>query len=131
MEDFQPQIFESFAQKLETKFPGIKVSSVITDQPPNFPCVQIEQQDRPTDNDSSGRIRFAIIQLRIRVYTSGNTKYSNARKIQYCIDEIAEKLNFSRKSYFDSNYLYQNSAYRTESTYRARITETGGLSRTD
>ena len=74
MEDFQPQIFESFAQELETKFPGIKVSSVITDQLPNFPCVQIEQQDRPTDHDSSGRIRFAIIQLRIRVYTSGNIK---------------------------------------------------------
>lgn len=59
-EDFQPQIFESFAQELETKFPGIKVSSVITDQPPNFPCVQIEQQDRPTDHDSSGRIRLQL-----------------------------------------------------------------------
>ena len=130
-EDFQPQIFEFFAQKLEAEFPGVKLSSVITDQPPSFPCVQIEQDDLPTDHDNSGRIRFVNVRLRVRVYTSGNTKYSNARKIQYCIDEIAEKLNFSRQSYFESNYLYQNSAYRAESTYRARITETGVLTRTN
>ena len=129
-EDFQPQIFEFFAQKLEAKFPGVKLSSVITDQPPSFPCVQIEQDDLPTDHDISGRIRFVNVRLRVRVYTTGNTKTSQARKIQMCIDEIANSLNFTRQSYITSGYLYQNSAYRTETTYRARMTEDGVLTRT-
>lgn len=79
-EDFQPQIFEFFAQKLEAKFPGVKLSSVITDQPPSFPCVQIEQDDLPTDHDNSGRIRFVNVRLRVRVYTTGNTKQARPGK---------------------------------------------------
>lgn len=129
-EDFQPQIFEFFAQKLEAKFPGVKLSSVITDQPPGFPCVQIEQDDLPTDYDNSGRIRFVNVRLRVRVYTTGNTKTSQARKIQMCIDKTANSLNFTRQSHITRGYLYQNSAYRTETTYRARMTEDGVLTRT-
>lgn len=129
MNYYQPQIFEAFASQLENQFEGIKVSSIITDDPAAFPTVQIEQSNLPTDLDNSGRIRFANVRLRIRIYTTGETKARTAREIQAVLDDIAYSLNFTRASYIESNYLYQNSAYRAESTFTARITETGVLTR--
>lgn len=129
MNYYQPQIFEAFASKLESQFDGIKVSSIITDEPATFPAVQIEQSNLPTDLDNSGRIRFANIRLRIRIYTTGEIKARTAQNIQAAIDDIAYSLNFVRNSHIDMSNLYQNSAYRAESTYTARVTEDGVLTR--
>lgn len=125
--DYQPQIFTVVADSLEQAFPGIKVTGEISDQTPEFPCVQIdEQQNIPTLPDNGPSTQYAIIQYRVRVLTNRKSgRKEQARKIMAHIDTVMESYNLIRKSYAAQSGLYTNSAYRIDATYEAVIDVNG------
>lgn len=131
MIDYFPEIYSAIAVPIREAFPGICVTGVISDDPPAFPCVQIEESlNLPTDQDSGPNSTFALINIRLRIYSNkASSKVTEARSILGFVDNIFEPLNLRRISYVPLNGLYNNSVYRIEATYSAAISESGVLYR--
>lgn len=131
MIDYQPQIFTAVAVHLRSKFPGIYVTSEVTDAVAKFPCVQVEEsRNVDTQQDSGPDAQYALIQYRVRVYSSKTTgRMSEARAILAEVDAVFAPLNLRRKTFLTQNGLYNNSAYRIEATYEAAISADGVLYR--
>lgn len=131
MIDYQPQIFTAAARHLRSKFPGIYVTGEVSDAVAKFPCVQIEEsRNVPTQQDNGVTSQYAMIQYRVRVYSSKKSgRISDARNILSEVDAVFEPLNLRRKTFLTQNGLYNNSAYRIEATYEAAIGADGALYR--
>lgn len=131
MIDYQPQIFTAIADHLREVFPGIKVTGDVTDDVAVFPCVQVEESSNiDTRKDNGQDSQYAQLQYRIRVFSSKKTgRISQARRILAEVDYVLAPLNFTRKTYLTQNGLYNNSAYKIDTTYEAVIGHDGTIYR--
>ena len=132
MIDYNNAIFSAVAPKAREAFEGLKTTSELSDEPPEMPCLQMEEtRNLPVEWDNSPTSTFAQIQIRVRVWTNNEVnRKQKAREIMAFVDSVLEPLNFRRTSYVPQNGLYNNSAYRIEANYEAVIREDGLIYRT-
>lgn len=129
MIDFYNAIYTSIATPLQDQVPGINVTGSVSNQKPSFPCVSIEEVSNvDTSIDNGPSAPAARLQYKITVQTNKrNGRMAEARNIIGIVDSIMQPMNFRRTSMATQDGLYNNSAYKIEAIYVARINQDGAL----
>lgn len=129
MIDFYNEIYTSIATRLIKQVPGVNVTGSVSSQKPAFPCVSIEEIfNVDTSIDNGPQAPAARLQYRITIQTNKKTgRMAEARSILSTVDAIMQPLNFRRTSMATQDGLYNNSAYKIEAIYVARINQDGAL----
>ena len=128
MIDYQNQIYTAIATGLRESVDGITVTGSVSDDAPSFPCVQIEETNNVPIEIDNHEPYYAALTYRIRIWTnSGSSRIADARKILSVVDSIVEPMNFTRRTYVPQNGLYNNSAYRIDTTYAVAVDADGRL----
>lgn len=131
MIDYYPQIFTAVAEPLREAIPGIYVTGTVsTSGSDKFPCVVVEEvsnTDTSIDNDRTAleaRLQYKVTVLSNKI----GGRVTEARHILAETDKVFQSLNFRRTSMATQDGMYNNSAYKIEATYVARINQNGAIS---
>lgn len=112
--------------KIRTLLPNV---SVLTSYPNNptsteFPFIIVEESDNSTDvstRDSSG-FNHSNIAFRIEIYTKGNKKMSDAKRLRNSIDSIlSDELGLARGTPMVVPNFLDNTVYRYVLNYLGKI----------
>lgn len=126
MIDKSNEIFTLIATDLRKQFKGIKVIGEYVDIPSEFPTVTIDEiSNTPIYKDSKSINDFAEVVYRVQVFTSGEGKRAQARKILGAIDDKLQPLNFSLKTMTTLPQIYNSKIYQITVTFRAVIDKDG------
>lgn len=130
MIDKSNEIFTLVATKLRDEFQGIKVIGESIGVPTEFPTVTIDETyNVPIEEDTRILNQYAHVRYRVQVFTTGNTKRSNARKIYKVVDEVLQGINLKCKSMSTLPEIYNSNIYQITSSYEAIIKEDGTVYR--
>lgn len=131
MIDYYPQIFTAVAEPLREAVPGIYVTGTVsTSGTDKFPCVAVEEvnnEDTSIDNGSvapEARLQYKVTVLSNKI----GGRVTEARRILAEVDTVFQSLNFRRISMATQDGMYNNSAYKIEASYVARINQNGAIS---
>lgn len=130
MVDKSNEIFTLVANKLRDEFQGIKVIGESVAVPTEFPTVTIDETyNVPVEEDSRVLNQYAHIRYRVQVFTNGNKKRSDARKIYKVVDELLQGINLKCKMMSTLPEIYNSNIYQITSSYEAIIKEDGTVYR--
>lgn len=130
MIDKSNEIFTLVATKLREEFTNIKVIGESIDIPTEFPTVTIDETfNVPVEEDSSSFNKYAHVRYRVQVFTNGDMKRSDARKIYKVVDETLQAINLKCKTMSTLPEIYNSKIYQITSTYEAIIKEDGTVYR--
>ena len=131
MIDYYPEIFTAVAKPLRKAVPKVHVTGTVSSSDAdNFPCVAIEEvsnTDTSIDNDRTAleaRLQYKVTVLSNKI----GGRVTEARHILAEVDKVLQSLNFRRTSMATQDGMYNNSAYKIEATYVARINQNGAIS---
>ena len=131
MIDYYPEIFTAVSKPLREAVPKVHVTGTVsTSDTDKFPCVAIEEiRNEDTNIDNGPTATEARLQYRVTVLSNKvGGRVAEARRILAEADKILQSLNFRRLSMTTQDGMYNNSAYKIEATYVARINQNGAIS---
>lgn len=131
MIDYYPAIYTTIAKSVREKMPVVHVTGSLSLSPKSkFPCVAIEEISNLDDNTDNGPVApYARLQYRITVQSNkSGGKLTEARAVLAAVDSVMQSLNFRRTSMTTQDGLYNNSVYKIEAVYTARIDQNGTIS---
>ena len=119
MIDYSNQLFNYLAENYKG---NIIVQNIQI--PSSFPTVTIDETSNiDVDLDSDGS-KYARVEYRVQVFTTGDSKRTDARDIFLQIDTLLQK--YLRKiSYTTTPEIYNSDVYCIEVTYRGVVDSNG------
>lgn len=130
MIDFSNEIFNTAAVDLRSVYTGIRVVGEYVDTPSRFPTVTLDEtQNVPVHLDSAKLNKYARVQYRAQVFTNGEGKRTQARKIYGTLDAIMQELGFVCVTYTTTPAIYNSEVYSIAATYEAVIGRDGKVYR--
>lgn len=131
MIDYYSEIFTTVAEALRAKVPGVYVTGTVnSSDAPKFPCVAFAEANNTDDCiDNGPEAPAARLQYKVTVLSNKTGgRVTEARHILGEVDSILQSLNFRRTSMVTQDGMYNNSAYKIEAIYMARINQNGAIS---
>ena len=130
MIDYSNEVFHAVAGDLRSLFPGIQVKGEYVSSPSHFPTVTLDEiQNVPVHLDSARQNKYARVVYRAQVFTNGEGKRAQARKIYATVDEIMMSLGLFCKSYTTIPAIYNAELYSITATYEGVIDASGVIYR--
>lgn len=119
MIDYSNQIFNYLAENYKG---NIIVQNIQI--PSSFPTVTIDETSNIDVNLDSDSAKYARVEYRVQVFTTGDSKRTDARDIFLQIDTLLQK--YLRKiSYTTTPEIYNSDVYCIEVTYRGVVDSNG------
>lgn len=101
MIDIENEVFSNLTDALKAFDSNVNTSSVYTNSPSSYPFVSIEEIDNSVNDEYSDCCEIencANIGFEINIYTKGNTKKSEAKKLLVVADNYMKNIGFIRIS---------------------------------
>lgn len=119
MVDYSNQLFNYLAENYKG---NIIVQNIQI--PSSFPTVTIDETSNIDVDIDSDSPRYARVEYRVQVFTTGDSKRTDARDIFSQIDTLLQK--YLRKiSYTTTPEIYNSDVYCIEVTYRGVVDSNG------
>ena len=130
MIDFSNEIFNTVATDLRFLYEGIRVVGEYVDTPTRFPTVTLDEtQNVPVHLDSARQNKYARVQYRAQVFTSGEGKRALGRRIFSALDEKMQDLGLICVTYTTSPEIYNSEIYCITATFEGVIDRNGVIYR--
>ncbi len=127
MIDAESEIFSKIAADVRAEYPGIYLTGEHVKSPPEFPCASLVEIDNSTFRNSQTtdlRENHAVLMYELNVYSNKtNGKKSECRAIAACIDELLQRLGFTRTMLQPVPNEADATIYRMLGRYRAVISK--------
>ena len=125
MINISPQIYTQVVDRVLREFPRAFVTNRYIAAPPQFPCVYCAVADssmfRKSRTNATAE-NHAAITYRVEVFSNLiNGANYEAEDIMSAVDEVFDRLNFTRMSLNEVPNLYDASVYRLVALYRAVV----------
>jgi hypothetical protein len=128
--DISNEVFNAVATAVRAKHSPVAVIPENTSTPASFPTVAMDETyNVDSQNDSSGKAKFAAVTYRVQVFCSGDGKRAKAREIFSTVADTMRGLNLMRKTYTTTPDVYNSSVYQITATFEADVRHDGFIFR--
>lgn len=120
MINIEPIVITQVKSALDMLEESVELSSVYINEPSSFPYISLTESDNYIVHIDSGEDeKYSHLMYEINIYTIGDLRKSQARKLAQYVDKVMYKLNFVRISGQEVPNQQNDTVYRYVMRYEA------------